>query len=101
VPIVRATGGLIDTVRPVKGTPEAGTPEAGTGFTFEAPNAEALADAVRRARRVYYEDPGQFRAIALRGMAGDYSWESSAQRYEDVYTWAIDARRGAPAQATS
>jgi starch synthase len=79
VPIVRATGGLDDTIDDVDA---AGT--TGTGFKFQEATAEALLDAVRRAVRAY-GDASLWRGIVRRGMARDFSWGASAERYARLY----------------
>ena len=83
VPVVRWTGGLVDTVKefdPARG--------AGTGFGFEAFSAEALVDAVRRATAVYGR-PEQWRRLVRNGMAEDFSWEASAREYVGLYRKAL------------
>ncbi|MBE5761023.1 MAG: glycogen synthase GlgA [Clostridiales bacterium] len=80
VPIVRETGGLKDTVQPyneVEGT--------GTGFTFYSYNADDMLDAIRRATKTYNDDPAAFKGIAKRGMAGNYGWDASAEKYLAIY----------------
>lgn len=90
-PIVRATGGLVDTVtNHVEGT------ETGTGFVFREANSAALYQAIGRACATYYDRPAEFLALRRRGMAQDFSWQGSAQRYEEVYRWAIELRTSAP-----
>ena len=79
VPVVRATGGLADTVRNVD--PATGE---GTGFTFEAYTAEALLAALRRALHAY-QDEKAWRRIQNAGMRQDFSWEASARQYVEVY----------------
>lgn len=87
VPVVRATGGLIDTVQPfVEGTGE------GTGFVFEYPTQDALYYAIGWACATYYDRPKEFRQLQKNGMRGDYTWDKSAARYESVYKWAREAR---------
>jgi starch synthase len=79
VPIVRATGGLDDTVEdfdPSKGT--------GTGFKFVEYNGEALLAAVKRAVKMY-ADQSTWRKIIRNGMSKDFSWESSARKYVQLY----------------
>jgi len=71
VPIVRATGGLADTVEDSK------RPGEGTGFVFEEFGPRALVEAVRRAFE-RYGDPEAWRNLMQRGMARDWSWSSSA-----------------------
>ncbi len=79
VPIVRATGGLRDTV-----TDADLDPERGTGFVFEAAEPTALAVACRRAMAVLRET-ATWSAIQQRGMALDFSWRGPAQEYVTLY----------------
>jgi starch synthase len=80
VPVVRATGGLDDTV-------EAFDPRTGhgTGFKFKEYTAEALLDAVGQALHVYSNNPTAWRKLMRNGMAKDYSWEASAAEYEQLF----------------
>ncbi len=77
LPIVRATGGLKDTVLDVQ------HPE-GYGFVFEPYEAGAFLDTLRRAR-AFYERRAEFLRALRRGMKRDFSWDRSAQRYEELY----------------
>ncbi|MCS7206739.1 MAG: glycogen synthase GlgA [Dehalococcoidia bacterium] len=79
VPIVRATGGLKDTVQEFD--PATGQ---GTGFLFDAYNATAMLEAVGRALRVYGQ-PRLWRALVRNGMGMDFSWERSARAYLALY----------------
>jgi starch synthase len=89
-PVVRATGGLKDSVKQyVEG--EMG----GTGFLFQDATAVALYEVIRWACSIYYDRPEEYAAIQRSGMRGDFSWEVSAGVYEDIYGWAIDARNAA------
>jgi starch synthase len=83
VPVVRATGGLADTVR-----------ASVTGFTFSNYNAGDFWNALREALHIYRVDPQSWRAIQSKGMTTDYSWETSARAYQQVYEWAIARVRG-------
>ena len=89
VPVVRATGGLADTVEPFDS--QTG---AGTGFTFEAYSAPALLEAVRQALAVY-GDPETWRMLQSSGMAKDFSWQASALQYARLYetAWLSRNRR--------
>jgi starch synthase len=78
VPIVRATGGLDDTV--VDST----DPDEGDGFKFSTYSSEQLLNAVRRALQVY-QDQNRWQALMRRGMGQDFSWHRSAERYLEVY----------------
>ncbi len=83
VPIVRATGGLADTV--VDATPENCAAGRATGFTFVVYTPQALTDAVKRALLMFREEPVQWRALQRTGMQQDWSWERSAAEYERQY----------------
>ncbi|MBN1204281.1 MAG: glycogen synthase GlgA [Myxococcaceae bacterium] len=75
VPIVRATGGLVDTV-------EGGLD--GNGILFEAFHPAALLAAMRRGLALY-ADPPRLEAFRRRGMERDFSWATSARRYESLF----------------
>ncbi|WP_069961808.1 glycogen synthase GlgA [Lacunisphaera limnophila] len=88
-PVVRATGGLVDTVQNfVEGQP------VGTGFVFGDATVAALTDTIGWACATYYDRPAELAALRLRGMAQDFSWRSSAKHYVDLYRWAVAARVG-------
>ena len=88
-PVVRLTGGLVDTVIDADADPR-----TGNGFAFADATPEALADAAVRAERAR-RDADRWAAIQQRGMALDWSWESGpAPRYVDLYRRAIALRRG-------
>ncbi|MBQ0135059.1 MAG: glycosyltransferase, partial [Clostridiales bacterium] len=77
VPLVRATGGLRDSVTEYAG-------EGGTGFCFEDCTPEALLAAMERAVQVY-GDAAAWRALTERDMAERFGWERSAASYRDIY----------------
>jgi starch synthase len=79
VPVVRATGGLFDSVRDFD--PSTGE---GTGFTFEPYSAQALLETLRRALRAY-ENPPVWRRLQVAGMAQDFAWDGSARKYAAAY----------------
>jgi starch synthase len=84
VPVVRATGGLDDTVEnfdALKGT--------GTGFKFYDYNAGALLEKIREAL-YFYGQPEAWRKMQLNGMARDNSWEAAAQKYIQLYQEVIE-----------
>ena len=89
VPIVRATGGLDDTVEAFD--VEHGT---GTGFKFVEYKGAALLHSVRQALHLF-QDERIWRRIQLNGMAKDFSWKASAVEYVKVYA-AARAARGLP-----
>ncbi len=90
VPVVRATGGLADTVIPVPG--ESGEVGEGTGLVFEGYRPEALLGAVEGALRLHAH-PATLLAVRRNGMRRDFSWEASARKYLQVYRQANAARR--------
>ncbi len=77
VPVVRATGGLEDTIT---GTP---TAEA-TGFKFVDYNGVALLETARQACREW-ENRAAWTAMMVRGMRKDFSWKASAAEYSRLY----------------
>jgi len=72
-PIVRATGGLADTVE-----------DGVTGFVFERLQKDTLLHAAQRAAAAW-RDPASWRAMQRAAMARDFSWETAARRYADLY----------------
>lgn len=86
VPIVRATGGLRDTVSNYHAPSN-----HGTGFVFGEATAASLHEAIERALAVYADTP-QWRMLMMRGMLSDFTWQVAALRYVDLYRRAIAAR---------
>jgi starch synthase len=87
VPVVRATGGLDDTI-------EAFDPPTGrgTGFKFKAYDGSALLRAIQQALSVFRDEPAVWRRIQLNGMAKDFSWQVSAIEYAKLYETAWKSR---------
>jgi starch synthase len=86
VPIVRATGGLDDTVqRFVLRT------QQGTGFKFDSYEGKALLECIRAALRIF-RDEQAWRALQTNGMNKDYSWKTSASAYVTLYEAAKRSR---------
>jgi starch synthase len=79
VPIVRATGGLDDTV--VDYDPRS---QSGTGFKFDKASAASLDAAIKRALSVWTSEAG-FASLVRRGMQQDFSWTASARAYRALY----------------
>ena len=86
VPVVRATGGLADTVQ--AWCPETGT---GTGFLFEEYSDDALTEALHRALNTFRDQPA-WHQLVLNGMGQDFSWTKQAQEYEALYRLALRRR---------
>lgn len=80
VPIVRETGGLKDTVEPYNEYEG-----KGTGFSFANYNAHEMLDTIRYAKHIYYNKKREWNKIIDQGMAKDFSWNSSARKYEELY----------------
>ena len=79
VPVVRSTGGLVDTVEPWN----AGTGE-GTGFRFDSPDGTGLMWAIDQALAAH-KDKKSWPRLVRNGMSRDFSWERSARRYVELY----------------
>jgi starch synthase len=92
VPIVRATGGLVDTIADAsEAALAAGT---ATGFRFSEYSPLGLAEALDRACQAFAK-PEVWRKIVATGMAQDWSWAASARSYADLYrATAAQVRRG-------
>src|SRR5437588_7868491 len=86
VPVVRATGGLDDTIEPWN--PATGT---GTGFKFSEYNGEALLGSVREALAAF-ANRGNWEKLMRNGMKKDFSWAASAKEYVRVYEKARQMR---------
>ncbi len=95
VPIVRATGGLDDTIEPW----DARTGK-GTGFKFSDYTGEALLATVKQAL-LAYRDPSSWQTLMRNGMGRDFSWGASARDYGKVYERARQARASADAVAAA
>jgi len=80
VPVVRATGGLDDTVEQFD--PRSGK---GTGFKFREYSGEVMLQALREAVKLYREDPKTWQVLMRNGMAQECSWTNSAREYVKVY----------------
>ncbi len=83
VPVVRATGGLADTV--VDCTPETLAEDRATGFRFAAHTPDELLRTLARALAVYRERPDDWLRLVRCGMRQDWSWDRSAAEYERLY----------------
>ncbi len=88
LPIVRATGGLNDTVQQYDETTG-----AGTGFKFYEPSPSAIYYSVGWAVSTFYDRPHHIAQMIQTAMAQDFSWQKSAQVYEALYQRAIDNKR--------
>ncbi len=87
VPVVRATGGLNDTVR--DHLPDS----PGMGFKFQDFTTPAMLEALDRALETFGQGE-QWQGLIKRCMWVDFSWQGAAARYEELYQRAIELRRG-------
>jgi starch synthase len=78
VPVVRATGGLDDTVEDYAGNGK------GTGFKFEKYDGKELLKSIQHALKVYQQGE-EWKKLMRNGMAKDFSWEHSAKLYVNLY----------------
>jgi starch synthase len=83
VPVVRATGGLADTVQ-----------DGFNGFSFFDYSADAFWHALQRAIYVYNVDQSAWQQVQRNGMRADFSWNRSALGYQQLYEWAMARTRG-------
>jgi starch synthase len=89
-PVVRATGGLADTV--AEFDPATGS---GNGFVFERYEAAELIAAMRRALRVF-GDPAAWRRLMANCFAADFSWSAAAARYMELYRQLVAEQAARP-----
>ena len=83
VPIVRAVGGLDDTIRD-----DPSSLEEQTGFKFHEYSVDAMFAALERALAAY-RSPKEWLSLMKRCMAQDFSWEKSAEAYKALYERAL------------
>jgi starch synthase len=91
VPIVRATGGLDDTIEPWDARSG-----KGTGFKFTDYTGEALLLTIKHALQAY-RDQTSWQVLMRNGMGKDFSWNASAREYGKVYERVKQVRGGAQA----
>jgi len=94
VPVVRATGGLDDTVDPFDG-------KSGTGFKFTDYSPQALLAVIQQALEVYRQ-PKVWQRLMNNCLRKDFSWATSAKQYAKIYQAAHQAKAkpGAAAEAS-
>jgi starch synthase len=86
LPIVRATGGLDDTVQDADAAPR-----GGTGFKFSNYTPDTLAGTVQRALEAY-RNPRRWRILQKTAMRQDHSWDVSAREYVKVYREIVNGK---------
>lgn len=84
VPIVRETGGLRDTVKPFNEYDN-----TGDGFSFTNYNGDEMLGIINYSKHIFFDRKKQWNQMIDRGMANDYSWNSSKFRYEGLYRYLL------------
>ena len=91
VPIVGATGGLVDTIRPYRRAAtdaDDGADEA-DGFFIEHIDPQGIFDAVAEALTLWRTEPARYRALQRAGMRRRFTWQQAANHYEAAYRQAL------------
>jgi starch synthase len=88
IPVVRATGGLAETIIDIDYDTD-----NGNGFSFKEFIPAELLNAVKRAMRMYCEYPKQWEILKKRALESDFSWNKSAHRYMELYNIAIEKHK--------
>jgi len=91
VPVVMATGGLVDTVTDLN--EESAAKGTATGFHIHAFNPEAIDRVIGRALAIRYHAPNTWDSMVEHGMGADWSWRKSAQQYQEVYAETLSLER--------
>lgn len=90
IPVVRATGGLDDTITPYD--PSTGT---GNGFKFSRYDSKDFLGQIKTAL-TFYAQPEHWIKLIQNAMASDFSWQKSADAYIQLYRKALEKKKGAP-----
>ena len=85
VPVARATGGLCDTIKPYKDG-------QGNGFMFKKYAAADMLRAIKAALETY-QDKENWKSLIESGMDEDFSWKSSAEKYNELYKQLVDTKK--------
>lgn len=83
IPIVRATGGLADTIVDCE------LSKNGNGFSFKEYSSKELVKTINRAIKFYNTKPKEWEKLVLHALEQDFSWAKSAEKYIDIYNKAI------------
>lgn len=83
VPVVRAVGGMVDTVFDRDYSSRA--PEDRNGYVFHQTDNFAVESALRRALGLWFDYPGEFRGLMMNAMRSEYSWARPGQDYLNIY----------------
>ncbi len=93
IPVVRATGGLADTIAPFDG-------ETGTGFRFDKYSPQALLECIEQALETF-QDKVAWSKLQQNCMDQDFSWAQSAKKYETLYQRLYEEKSSAKAAAAA
>jgi len=88
VPIVRAAGGLLDTVFD-RDNSEKPMHER-NGYVFHHTDTTAIESSLHRALGLWFAYPDEFRQLMFNGMRYDYSWNNPGRKYLEIYEWIRD-----------
>ena len=91
LPVARATGGIQEIIEDYDPAMD-----RGYGFLCYEYSSDAFWDAIKRAREIF-RDRNVWTKLIKRAMARNFSWETSAQRYEELYTELVGAKDEAAA----
>eukprot|EP00283_Hemiselmis_rufescens_P004277 CAMPEP_0173428992 /NCGR_PEP_ID=MMETSP1357-20121228/7817_1 /TAXON_ID=77926 /ORGANISM="Hemiselmis rufescens, Strain PCC563" /LENGTH=737 /DNA_ID=CAMNT_0014393101 /DNA_START=137 /DNA_END=2353 /DNA_ORIENTATION=+ len=87
IPVVHATGGLKDSVDQYEPPGEDGEESKGTGWKFGNCDSGGLQWGIHNALTVYKKNPKDWEAVVTRAMSKDFSWDKSAEKYEQIFDW--------------
>jgi starch synthase len=90
LPVVRATGGLADTV--TDANPATLANNSATGFSFNAYSSAALFDCMHRAIDCYRNHQQDWIKIQRNAMMQDWSWNRSAGNYQQLYRTIVSSQ---------
>jgi starch synthase len=88
LPIVRATGGLVDTVEPYNKYEK-----KGDGFAFEPYSAHDMMHVINLALDIYRNDKPMFRMLRRNAMLKNHSFDASAEEYLRLYATVSESRK--------
>ncbi len=84
IPVVRATGGLADTIVDYNANTD-----SGNGFSFEPYDSKVMLETISRALQVYNREPEKWRRLVVNAMEQDFSWNRSGAEYLELFDLAI------------
>ncbi|MFZ5988283.1 MAG: glycogen synthase GlgA [Bacillota bacterium] len=80
IPIVRATGGLAETVIDIDEDKK-----NGNGFSYKDFSSKDMIKTINRALKFYSQKPKEWEELVKRAMSIDFSWDKSAEKYSELY----------------